>query len=252
MNSFLRLLYRDLKAGIWSTKSMLVMQLVTPLFYIFVAGFAYGAVIQSNSIGNLSYVLFLAPGIIVMQIMFAASIAGAMLWIDKRLAMFAQILIGPFSRWQYILSKVVSIMLQGMLNAFLVFLIASPLLAGLRVSPVGLVYIAGALILGSLFFGSLTLAISVFIKSNEAFNAVLNVMFTPLMFLSSVYYPLETAPLAIRAASLANPLTYSADMLRAGLLGIYAPYLPLEIIALIAASTAAFIIATFAFRRVKV
>jgi ABC-2 type transport system permease protein len=232
---------------------MIVMQLVTPLFYIFVAGFAYAAVIPTMSIGNreVNYVLFLAPGIIVMQIMFAATLAGAMLWIDKRLAMFAQILMGPFSRWQYILSKVVSIMLQGLLNAFLVFLIASPLLVGLSVSPMGLVYIAGSLILGSLFFGSLTLAISVFIKSNESFNAILNVMFTPLMFLSSVYYPLENAPLAIQAVSLVNPLTYSADMLRAGLLGVYVPLLPVEIIALIAVSLAAFIAATIAFRRVK-
>jgi ABC-2 type transport system permease protein len=253
VNSFLRLLYRDLKAGIWSTKSMIVMQLVTPLFYIFVAGFAYSAVIPAMNIGNknINYVLFLAPGIIVMQIMFAATIAGAMLWIDKRLAMFSQILMGPFSRWQYILSKVVSIMLQGLLNAFLVFLIASPLLVGLSISPMGLVYIASSLILGSLFFGSLTLAISVFIKSNESFNAILNVMFTPLMFLSSVYYPLENAPLAIQAVSLANPLTYSADMLRAGLLGVYAPLLPVEIIALVAVSLAAFVAATVAFRRVK-
>lgn len=253
MNSFIRLLYRDLKAGIWSTKSMIVMQLVTPLFYIFVAGFAYSAVIPNMNVGNrnVSYVLFLAPGIIVMQIMFAASIAGAMLWIDKRFAMFAQILMGPFSRWEYILSKVVSIMLQGLLNAFLVFLIASPILVGLSVSPLGLVYIVGSLILGSLFFGSLTLAISVFIKSNESFNAILNVMFTPLMFLSSVYYPLEGAPLAIQVVSLANPLTYAADMLRAGLLGVYAPFLGLEIIALVAVSLFAFVIATIAFRRVK-
>ena len=253
MNSFLRLVYRDLKAGIWSTKSMIAMQLVTPLFYIFVAGFAYSAVISKMTIGGrtVSYVLYLAPGIIVMQIMFAAIIAGAMLWIDKRLAMFAQILMGPFSRWQYILSKVVSIMLQGMLNASLVFLIASPILVGLSVSPLGLAYIVGSLVLGSLFFGSLTLAISVFIKSNESFNAMLNILFTPLMFLSSVYYPLQNAPLAIRAVSLANPLTYAADMLRAGLLGVYVPYLFLEVIVLAVESSAVFVVATIAFRRVK-
>ena len=254
MNSFLRLLWRDLKAGLWTTKTMIAMQLVTPLFYIFVAGFAYGAVIPTMSIGGreISYVLFLAPGIIVMQIMFAASIAGAMLWIDKRLAMFTQILMGPFSRWQYILSKVVSIMLQGLLNATLVFLIASPLLSGLVISPLGILYIVGSLILGSLFFGSLTLAISVFIKSNEAFNAVLNLMFTPLMFLSSIYYPLENAPYAIQAVSMANPLTYASDMLRAGLLGVYVPLLPLEVMVLAIETVAVFVIATIAFRRVKV
>ena len=105
--------------------------------------------------------------------------------------------------------------------------------------------------LGSLFFGSLTLAISVFIKSNEAFNATLNVLFTPLMFLSSVYYPLQKAPIIIQAVSLANPLTYAADMLRAGLLQVYVPLLPIEIVALVAESLFAFAIATAAFRRVK-
>jgi len=251
MNSFLRLLYRDLKASLWSTKSMLVVQLLTPLFYIFVAGFAYGSIIGKMPGTNISYVLYLAPGIVVMQIMFAASMAGAMLWIDKRLAMFAQIVVGPFSRWQYILSKLVSIMLQGMLNALLVFLIASPVLVGLHISLEGLLYIGSSLALGSLFFGSLTLAISVFIKSNEAFNAILNVLFTPLMFLSSVFYSLQGAPIAIQLVALANPLTYAADMLRAGLLQIYAPHLSVEIIILAAESIMAFAIATFAFKRVK-
>jgi ABC-2 type transport system permease protein len=254
MNSFLRLLYRDLRAGLWSTKSIMAVQLVTPLFYIFVAGFVYASIIDPRTIaagGAVSYVLFLAPGVVVMQIMFAASMAGAMLWLDKRLAMFSQIVVGPFTRWQYILSKLVSIMLQGMLNAVLVFLIASPLLAGLKVSVEGAIYVAGSLVLGALFFGSLTLAISVFIRSNEAFNAILNVLFTPLMFLSSIYYPLEKAPLAIQAISLANPLTYAADMLRAGLLQVYVPQLPIEIAALVGESLFAFAAATVAFRRVK-
>lgn len=253
MNSFIRLLYRDMKAGLWSTKSMLAVQLITPLFYIFVAGFAYSVMIPSVNIEgkDVSYVLFLAPGIIITQIMFAATFAGAMLWLDKRLAMFQQILMGPFRRWEYILSKLVSIMIQGLLNALLVFVIASPLLIGLKVTFTSVLYIAGSLILGALFFGSLTLLISVFIKSNEAFNALLNVMFTPLMFLSSVYYPIEGAPLIIRAASMANPLTYAANMLRAGLLGVYTSTLPLEIMVLTVESLVMFFAATVAFRKVK-
>jgi ABC-2 type transport system permease protein len=254
MNSFLRLVYRDLKAGIWTTKSIIAVQLVTPLFYIFVAGFVYASIIDPKTImgtGGISYILYLAPGIVIMQIMFAATMAGAMLWLDKRLAMFSQIVVGPFNRWQYILSKLVSIMFQGLLNAFLVFLIASPVLVGLKLSLEGVLYIAGSLVLGSLFFGSLTLAISAFIKSNEAFNAILNVLFTPLMFLSSVYYPLAKAPLVIQAISFANPLTYAADMIRAGLLQLYVPFLPIEIVVLIVESLIAFAAAAVAFRRVK-
>jgi hypothetical protein len=40
-------------------------------------------------------------------------------------------------------------------------------------------------------------------------------------------------------------------MLRAGLLNVYVPLLPLEIVALTAVSLASFVAATVAFRRVK-
>jgi ABC-2 type transport system permease protein len=242
-----------MKAGIWSTKPMIAMQLISPLFYIFVAGFAYGAVIPKIDIGGkeVSYVLFLAPGIIISQIMIAASIAGAMLWVDKRLAMFQQILVGPFSRWQYVLSKLVSIMIQGLLNALLVFVIASPLLIGLEITFASLLYVIGALIFGALFFGSMTLIISVFIKSNEAFNAIFNILFTPLMFLSSVYYPIHTAPWIIQAAAFVNPLTYAADMLRAGLLGVSTSLLAIETMILALESGIMFVAATVAFKKVK-
>jgi ABC-type polysaccharide/polyol phosphate export permease len=61
---------------------------------------------------------------------------------------------------------------------------------------------------------------------------------------------LQKAPLAIQTVSLANPLTYAVDMLRAGLLQVYVP-LPIEIAALVAESLIAFVAATTAFRRVK-
>jgi len=232
---------------------MLAMQLISPIFYIFVAGFAYAAVIPKINIGGkeVSYVLFLAPGIIIGQIMMAASIAGAMLWIDKRLAMFQQILVGPFRRWQYVLSKIVSIMIQALLNALLVFIIASPLLIGLEITFISLMYISGALICGALFFGSMTLIISVLIKSNEAFNAIFNILFTPLMFLSSIYYPVNNAPWLIQAAAMINPLTYAADMLRAGLLGVYTPMLGLETMVLVVESMSMFAMATLAFKGLK-
>jgi ABC-type polysaccharide/polyol phosphate export permease len=72
------------------------------------------------------------------------------------------------------------------------------------------------------------------------------------MFLSSVFYPLDAAPPVLRIIALCNPLTYSVDMIRTGLLGITTSYLPYEVLVLSTESICMLLVAVHAFRRVKV
>ncbi len=254
MNALLRLLARDIRGSVGMSPYLMLSQLVSPLVYIFVAGFMYSGIVKGIEINGVtvSYVLFLAPGIVVSQFMLGATYAGSMVWFDKRAGMLEQILAGPFSRAQYVTSKILSVMLQGVANALLVFLIALPVLVGASLSASGLPLVLGSLILGSLFFGSLMLAISTRIKSDQSLNMMFNTVFAPLMFLSSVFYPLDVAPPVLRIIALCNPLTYAVDMIRAGLLGVTTSYLPYEIVVLSAESVSMLLVAVHAFRRVKV
>jgi ABC-2 type transport system permease protein len=250
----LRLLVRDIRGSIGMSPYLVLSQLISPLIYIFVAGFMYGGIVKGVEVSGVtvSYVLFLAPGVVVSQFMLGATYAGSMVWFDKRAGMLEQILAGPFSRAQYVTSKILSVMVQGVANALLVFLIALPVLVGASLSASGLPLVLGSLVLGSLFFGSLMLAISTRIKSDQSLNVIFNTVFAPLMFLSSVFYPLDAAPSILRAIALCNPLTYSVDMIRAGLLGATTSYLPYEIVVLSAESVGMLLVAVHAFRRVKV
>jgi len=72
------------------------------------------------------------------------------------------------------------------------------------------------------------------------------------LFLSSIFYPLETVPIPIRALGLANPLTYAADAFRAGLLGIQTSNLPYEILLLTIESLSMFLIAVKVFKRIRI
>lgn len=234
--------------------TLMLSQLVTPLLYIFVAGFMYSGIIKGIEINGVTvnYVLYLAPGVVVSQFMLGASYAGSMLWFDKRCGMFEQILAGPFTKAQYIGSKLLSVTLQGVANALIVFLIAVPVLVGASYSVSGIPLVLSSLVLGSVFFGSLILAVSTRVKSDQSLNIVFNSAIPPLMFISSVFYPLDTAPPALRAVALANPLTYSVDMMRAGLLGIETGYLPYEVAVLVTETVCMLLIAMLAFRRVRV
>jgi ABC-2 type transport system permease protein len=163
--------------------------------------------------------------------MLSASYAGAMVFFDKKMGMFEQILAGPFRRWEYFLSKILSVILQGLFGSSVVILIASPLLIGLTPTFKGIIYTLFSLIFASLFFGSLSLLISAYVKTDQTLNIVFNSILPPLTFVSSIFYPIEAMPEPLKYIALINPLTYVADMTRYGLFGItsttilYAPLL---------------------------
>jgi ABC-2 type transport system permease protein len=250
MNSMLKLLIRDIRGSFLMSPLFLASMLVSPLIYIFVLGFAFSGLIPNVYVSgkSMSYVLFLAPGIIVSQFLTGGVYSGASIWFDKRFGMFEQILVGPFTRTQYITSKILSVALQGLMMAFLVLLLASPLLSGFSISLVGILYILTAWMLGSLLFGSLSIIISTSVKTDEVLNVVFNIIMPPLLFLSSVFYQIDAAPTPIKILALANPLTYAADMFRAGLLGLQSTYIGYEALILALESIVLFL---FAIRRFK-
>lgn len=253
MNGILKLLIRDVRGSFLMSPLFLASMLVSPLIYIFVLGFAFGGLVPNVVVGerSMSYVLFLAPGIIVSQFLSGGVYSGASIWFDRRFGMYEQILVGPFTKTQYITSKILSVALQGLLMAFLVLLLASPLLSGLSITPVGVLYILAAWMLGSLLFGSLSIIISISVKTDEVLNVVFNMLMPPLLFLSSVFYQLSAVPAAIRVLALANPLTYAADMFRAGLLGLQSTYLGYEVLTLAIESAAMFLFAVKRFENVR-
>ena len=252
MNKIFRLLVRDLKSSVGLSWHLLASQLVMPLVYIFILGLTFNQIVGEVTIGGVAvgYVQYLAVGIVFSQLMLSASYAGAMVFFDKRMGMLEQILAGPFKRYEYFSSKVLSVILQGLLGSFFVILVALPLLTGLKPTPIGIIYILFSLILASLFFGSLSLLISAYVKTDQTLNIIFNSILPPLTFISSIFYPLELIPDPIKTVALANPLTYAADIARFGLFGINSMTLPYAFFLLPALSIIACMLAMHAAYRI--
>src|SRR5437660_800599 len=169
MFPILRLLTRDVRATF--DKSLLVLQLVLPLLYLFVAGFSYTNLIAPLQVNGraISYQQFLAAGVVLQTIMTCSLFACLLLWVDKRLAMFEQILMGPFTRSQYAFSKILSSMVIGLGGAVIIVGFAVPFFVGITPSLVGVLIGFAAVFLAALFFGSFAVALSSFLKSTESF-----------------------------------------------------------------------------------
>ncbi len=235
-------------------KGLLVIQLVLPLLFLFVAGFSYTNLIAPFHVNGqtITYQQFLAAGIILQTVMTGSLFAGLLLWIDKRLGMFEQILMGPFTKSQYAFSKILASMLVGLGGALIIMAFALPFFIGISLTVTGILVALAAVFLAAVFFGSFAIVLAILLKSNEAFNVVINLLFVVFTFVSSTFYPIESAPTILQAFLLFNPLSHADDVVRLGLYGLTGPYVSYESVALVAESIVAFGLAVYSFRRIKV
>src|SRR5438093_5825880 len=129
MNVYVRLVYRNLRANL--DKLSLFFELFFPLFFVFVQGSGLGGIIPPLDIGNgrvVPYQLFSAAGAGTLTVMNWGTNAGAQLWFDRKNGMFEQILMGPFTRAQYILSIILATLIIGVMGSLVVFALAIPIL----------------------------------------------------------------------------------------------------------------------------
>lgn len=245
MHPVIRLVNRNLTISL--NKGFLIWQVIFPLIYIFVAGFAYTALIDFVPLGNkmLDYPAYIASGMIGFNIMNSTLVSGIIIWNDRRHGMFEQILVGPFTRTHYILSNVYTIGIIGLISAALITAAGYPLFfKSVEFNLLTIPLLVFASVVGSILFGSIASIISTRLKSSEGFNVVINTVFLFFAFVSTAFYPAEGTPEPLSTAFYFNPLTYLVDVVRAGIFGNFNAFLGMEMLVLVIISLILFTIAT--------
>jgi ABC-2 type transport system permease protein len=255
VSGILLLLYRNLFAAI--DKMFFIWQILFPVFQIYIMGYAYSALIgnQGINVGALfiSYVAFLTTGMMGFNVMQGSQIAGTIFWNDRKNGMFHQILAMPFNKIQYVIANLVTLIIIGLTSAAAIILIGLPtIFQDMNITLWGISYTIFALVAGSIFFGSFTIILSTKMKSSETYNVFSNGLFIFFIFVSSVFYPADGLPQPLTVAFYFNPLTYIADITRAGIFSQVVAFTNLEVLALASFSVGAFIIATRAMVKLQV
>lgn len=244
MHPTIRLVNRNLTISL--NPGFLVWQVLFPIVYIFVAGFAYTSLIDSVQFGDMSldYPAFIASGMIGFNIMNSTLVSGIIIWNDRRHGMFEQILVGPFKRSHYILSNVYTIAIVGLISAALITSIGFPLFfQSTQLNLLTIPFLIFASIVGSILFGSIASIISTRLKSSEGFNVIINTVFLFFAFVSTAFYPAQGAPEPLATGFYLNPLTYLVDIIRAGIFGTFTEFVVLEMLVLVSVATILFVIA---------
>jgi ABC-2 type transport system permease protein len=222
-----------------------------------VAGYAYSSLINENEIviggKTISYNVFLAVGMIGFNVMNSSTVAGSIIWNDKRNGMLQQILVMPYSKLHYIASTLLTIIIMGLASATIILIAGLPIVAGnITIDITSVVYLTFGLIMGSVFFGSFAIIISTRLKSNEGFTVIINSVFLFFAFASSAFYPPHGLPEAMQYAFYINPLTYIADIIREGMFSAVNTITNIKVLVLTSISGITFLIATLSMYKMRI
>jgi ABC-2 type transport system permease protein len=191
----------------------LLSRAVQPVLWLAVFGQVFSKV-RGIPTGNLSYLDFMAPGILAQSILFSAIFYGiAIIW-ERDLGIVHKLLVTPAPRTALVLGKAMAAGLRGLVQAIVVYLVALGLSVHIRWDLWAMISVALAVFLGSCIFATFSLVIACVVKTRERFMGIGQVLTMPLFFASNAIYPLELMPSWLRAIAAVNPLTYLVDALR--------------------------------------
>jgi ABC-2 type transport system permease protein len=245
--ALLRLIYRNVRVN--ADPATLVILLGLPAMYLVFFGFGFQSLAADSGQGT-SYLKFLAPGIIAFQAVMAGTVAGSILWADRRFGMLAQLLVGPFSRIEYLLGIIVTALLFGLGGALVMLAIAVGLIGIGTLTVLGIALMLATIALGSVLFGSLMLLLAALVKSNNAYNSIQILLIFLVNFASTVFYSdSPSLPFALRAIFAINPLTYIADVTRNGYRAQFSGLNGLEVALLVVETIVLLVLATRAYFR---
>jgi len=215
-----------------------------PILWLLIMGTGLRA---AFNVQGVPYTHFIFPGIIAMNLIFAAMYSTISIIWDREFGFLREILVAPIPRSSIVLGKTLS----GSTVAFIEGLFVLVFAPFIKINiPLAHLF----LLLPVMFFvafvcTSLGIAIAARMTSFEGFGVISNFVIMPMFFLSGAMFPIDNLPPWINIAVSLNPLTYGVDLLRRVTLGIkvfplYIDFLCLAIFALVMS-----IISVFEFNR---
>ena len=211
---------REMKRFVRS-KSRMVGSIVQPLFFLVILGAGLRGVSMPGMTGD-DYILFIAPGIVAMAILFSSMFTGiSVLW-DRQFGFLQEVLVAPIRRFSIIIGRTLGGATTALIQGFIVLTIA--LVLGVKITSIpGLMLAIVFMFLIALTAVGFGLVLASKIEDFQGFQLIMNLIITPLFFLSSTFFPIATneqLPRAIVNISFVNPLFYMVDGMRGSLTGV--------------------------------
>ncbi len=182
--------------------------------------------------GSSSYFEFIAPGMMMMTVMMSVmtGLPGA-ITMERELGTLDGIMVAPINRLSIILGKSLAQLTRGLLQGFIIMVLAITLF-GVTIQG-SILLVVGLLLLGVFSFVGLGIALTSLAKDQETATMIMMTIMFPMMFLSGIFFPIKMMPGFMQTISSFLPLTYATDAMRKVMvLGAGIPQITTELIVL--------------------
>jgi lipooligosaccharide transport system permease protein len=207
-------------------RASLFSSFLNPVLFLLAMGVGLGTYVDrsgtaAQALGGLSYLQFLAPGLLAATAMQAAAfestfpIMGGLTWQKTFHAMYAT----PISPRDIVLGNLAWIAIR--LTAIAAIFTIVMTLFGAAASPLILLAIPSAVLTGMAFSAPIA-AFSATQRTPEKFNAVFRFGITPLFLFSGTFFPISNLPVQLQPIAWLSPLWHGVELSRGLALGTIA------------------------------
>lgn len=199
-------------------RSELLTRMVQPALWLLIFGqtFSHLHVIDT---GNVSYLAFLAPGIIAQSALFISIFYGIQIVWDRDAGILAKLMVTPAPASALITGKAFAAGVRSVAQVIGVLVIAYLMGVHLTFNPLKIIAAMGVVVLGSAFFACLSMTLAGLVRNRDRLMGIGQAITMPLFFASNALYPVDVMPQWLRWLSAVNPLSYEVNALRGLLIG---------------------------------
>jgi len=194
----------------------LLPSIISTFLYIFAFGYALGSAIPT--MGGFSYIQFMLPGLIMMQVILHAYINPAYSLFSSRNDKYIE---DPLTTPMRYSTMVISYVLGGMVRGlFIGLIIAFATMLLFHIWIYNILLFVLFLAITSAIFASIGVMLGLWAKNIEDVGNIMSYMLSPLLFLGGVFFPISIVPAEwIRWISWLDPLTYIINGFRYAMIG---------------------------------
>jgi ABC-2 type transport system permease protein len=197
--------------------ALIAFTLIQPAIWLLLFGQLFQGVVNIPGFGDASYIAFLTPGIVMMTALMNSGWSGTTFIQDMERGVMDRLLASPVSRGGLMAGNLVSNATTTFIQTILVFAIG--VAAGARYDGGAggyLVTIAASILVGTAF-GSLSNAVALLTRQQEALIGIFQFVSLPLTFLSSIMIDPAVAPHWVNVAAKFNPVDWATIAARQSL-----------------------------------
>ncbi len=225
-----------------------LVSLVEPLFYLVTFGIGMGAYI--GYFGGKPYLFFLVPGVLVAAVMMSSSfecLYGTFVKIIHE-RIYDSLIATPVSAEDAVAGDIAWGAFRGMISGTLMMLVA--LFMGVSPASIpSLLLLLVLMVFVGVMFASLAMIVTSFAPSFDFFNYYTELVITPMLFFSGVFFPLDRFPPWMKVLAEFLPLTHAVRISRSVYAGTFEAGLIWRSLVIVGLETTAFFIAIKSMKR---